>query len=101
MSTPSLSRLRRAQGADIACGDRRFDIELELRAAQGRGDTYKMNICRDQISQLEKQVRREGLCGGCEGRAVAVSADANPSPCCNNSQGARLCCSTCMIRSWR
>lgn len=32
-----------------------FDIELELRAAQGRGDTYKMNICRDQISQLEKQ----------------------------------------------
>jgi len=32
-----------------------FDVELELRAAQSRGDTYKMNICRDQISQLEKQ----------------------------------------------
>jgi hypothetical protein len=32
-----------------------FDIELELRNAQARGDTYKMNICRDQIGQLEKQ----------------------------------------------
>jgi len=32
-----------------------YDIEIELKAAQERGDTYKMNICRDQIMQLEKQ----------------------------------------------
>merc|ERR1712072_203037 len=32
-----------------------FEIELTLREAQGKGDTYKMNICRDQIAQLEKQ----------------------------------------------
>lgn len=34
-----------------------FDIELEYRAAQAKNppDSYKMNICRDQISQLEKQ----------------------------------------------
>lgn len=32
-----------------------FEIELELRNAQDKGDTYKMNICRDQIAQLEKQ----------------------------------------------
>jgi len=32
-----------------------FEIELELRNAQAKGDTYKMNICRDQIAQLEKQ----------------------------------------------
>ena len=34
---------------------RSFDIEMEMRNAQEAGDTYKMNICRDQISQLEKQ----------------------------------------------
>lgn len=32
-----------------------FQIELELRASQSSGDTYRMNICRDQIAQLEKQ----------------------------------------------
>jgi len=34
-----------------------FDIELEYRAAQAKNppDSYKMNICRDQIAQLEKQ----------------------------------------------
>jgi len=32
-----------------------FQIELELRSAQAQGDTYRMNICRDQIAQLEKQ----------------------------------------------
>ena len=33
-----------------------FAIELEMRSAQNSGDTYRMNICRDQIAQLEKQV---------------------------------------------
>eukprot|EP00656_Telonema_subtile_P039030 TRINITY_DN44178_c0_g1_i1.p1 TRINITY_DN44178_c0_g1~~TRINITY_DN44178_c0_g1_i1.p1 ORF type:complete len:376 (-),score=100.69 TRINITY_DN44178_c0_g1_i1:66-1193(-) len=32
-----------------------YDVEMELKAAQERGDTFKMNVCRDQINQLEKQ----------------------------------------------
>ena len=34
----------------------RYDTEVKLKAAQEAGDLYKMNICRDQILQLEKQV---------------------------------------------
>jgi len=32
-----------------------YDVEIELKAAQDRGDTIKMNTCRDQIMSLEKQ----------------------------------------------
>merc|ERR1712195_249916 len=32
-----------------------YDVEIELKAAQERGDTIKMNTCRDQIMSLEKQ----------------------------------------------
>merc|ERR1711907_883371 len=32
-----------------------YEAEVELKAAQDAGDMYKMNICRDQILQLEKQ----------------------------------------------
>ena len=41
---------------DTHCFPFSFDVEMRMREAQAKGDTYQMNICRDQISQLEKQV---------------------------------------------